>query len=279
MSTPGRNIPERADELLAERACFGLSRDEERELCELLSDCPECVEWLAVSPHDLAAGEVAAGCPCEGGMPASLRREVEIQGRAWCCGVKVTREEPRERSIRGAETPAAMPSRWRALALTGWMAAAACLVVAVGLALRGAGGALPSHAERMAAAQTKGDLVRASWGPFNALDTGEAPEITGVTGEVAWSDSMQAGVMKFNGLPPCKAGEQYQLWIVDAERGISQRVSGAVFGCSSQGPLEVPIEPQLPIAKAAAFAVTLEHAGGVVVSDMKRRVVLAAIAR
>lgn len=279
MNAPGRNIPERADELLAERACFGLSRDEERELCELLSDCPECVEWLAVSPHDLAAGEVAAGCPCEGGMPASLRREVEIQARAWCCGVKLTRGESEERSLRGADTRAAMPSRWRALALTGWMAAAACLVVAVGLALRGLGGATPSHAERMAAAQAKGDLVRASWGPFNALDTGDAPEITGVTGEVAWSDSMQTGVMKFTGLPPCKSGEQYQLWIVDAERGISQRVSGAVFGCSGRGPLEVPIEPQLPIAKAAAFAVTLEREGGVVVSDMKRRVVLAAIAR
>ena len=135
------------------------------------------------------------------------------------------------------------------------------------------------YSEAMKAAQAKGDLVRASWGPFNALDTGDAPEITGVTGEVAWSDSMQTGVMKFTGLPPCKSGEQYQLWIVDAERGISQRVSGAVFGCSGRGPLEVPIEPQLPIAKAAAFAVTLEREGGVVVSDMKRRVVLAAIAR
>lgn len=279
MNAPGRNVPERADELLAERACFGLSRDEERELCELLAECPECVEWLAVSPHDLAAGEIAAGCPCEGGMPASLRREVEIQARAWCCGVKLTRDEP-ERGGRGAgEVRVMAPTRWRALALTGWMAAAACLVVAVGLALRGEWGTRPSHADRMAAAQARGDLVRASWGPFNALDTGEAPEITGVTGEVAWSDSQQAGVMKFAGLPACKPDEQYQLWIVDAERGISQRVSGAVFGCSGEGPIEVPIEPQLPIKKAAAFAVTLERAGGVVVSDMKRRVVLAALAR
>ena len=279
MSAPGRNIPERAEELLADRACFGLSRDEERELCELLSDCPECVEWLAVSPHDLAAGEVASGCPCEGRMPASLRREVEIQARAWCCGLKMSRGESEVRSIRASETHAMAPSRWRALALSGWMAAAACLVVAVGLALRGADGAAASHAERMATAQARGDVVRANWGPFNALDTGEAPEITGVTGEVAWSDALQTGVMKFSGLPSCKPDEQYQLWIVDAERGITQRVSGAVFGCSGPGPLEVPIEPQLPITKAAAFAVTLERAGGVVVSDMKRRVVLAAMAR
>lgn len=279
MSATGRSIPERAEELLAERACFGLSREEERELCELLADCPDCVEWLAVSPHDLAAGEVAAGCPCEGGMPPSLRREVEIQARAWCCGLKLVHGESEGQGVRATDTRTTPPSRWRVLALTGWMAAAASLVVAVGLALRGAGGAAASHAERMAAAQVKGDLVRASWGPFNALDTGEAPEITGVTGEVAWSDSMQTGVMRFAGLPPCEPDEQYQLWIVDAERGISQRVSGAVFGCSGQGPLEVPIEPQLPIKKAAAFAVTVERAGGVVVSDMKRRVVLASIAR
>lgn len=279
MSAPGRNVPPRAEELLAERACFGLSRDEERELCELLSECPECVEWLAVSPHDLAAGEVAAGCPCEGGMPASLRREVEIQARAWCCGMNLARPGHEDRLDRASAASAPRTSRWRALALTGWMAAAACLVVAVGLALRSTGGPTSSHADRMAAAQAKGDLVRASWGPFNALDTGEAPEITGVTGEVAWSDSMQTGVMRFSGLPACEAGEQYQLWIIDAERGLAQRVSGAVFGCAGRGPLEVPIEPQLPIKKAAAFAVTLERAGGVVVSDMKRRVVLASIAR
>ncbi|MCC6969696.1 MAG: anti-sigma factor [Phycisphaerales bacterium] len=279
MSAPGRDIPPRAEELLAERACFGLSRDEERELCELLSECPDCVEWLAVSPHDLAAGEVAAGCPCEGAMPASLRREVEIQARAWCCGLRLTRAQAAGGRNGAGVARGEAPSRWRALALTGWMAAAACLVVVVGLALRGPGGTTPTHAERMAAAQAKGDLVRASWGPFNALDTGEAPEITGVTGEVAWSDSMQTGVMRFSGLPACKEGEQYQLWIVDAERGISQRVSGAIFGCVGAGALEVPIEPQLPIAKAAAFAVTLERAGGVVVSDMRRRVVLAAIAR
>ncbi|MCC6230415.1 MAG: anti-sigma factor [Phycisphaerales bacterium] len=274
MSTPGRDIPERADELLADRACFGLSRDEERELCELLSDCPECVGWLAVSPHDMAAGEVAAGCPCEGGMPVSLRREVEIQARAWCCGVRRSSVESRDGAARAGSA-----SRWRAIALTGWMAAAACLVVAVGLTFRVSGGSRPGHAERMAAAEAKGDLVRASWGPFNALDSGEAPEITGVTGEVAWSDSMQAGVMKFTGLPACKADEQYQLWIIDAERGITQRVSGGVFGCGGRGPMEVAIEPQLPIGKAAAFAVTLERSGGVVVSDMKRRVVLASVAR
>lgn len=275
MSEPKRLIPERAEELLAERACFGLSREEERELCELLSDCPHCVEWLAVSPHDLAAGEVAAGCPCEGQMPAGLKRELEVQARAWCRGLCGSKAE------RGVTLT--MHGGWRRLALVGWTAAAACLVIAAGLAIRSLGAGTPGKGptvqEKLAAATQHGGLMRASWGPFNALDTGEAPEITGVTGEVAWSDAMQVGKMRFDGLPACKSGEQYQLWIIDEERGMSQRVSGAVFGCEGKGPIEVAIEPQLPISKAMAFAVTVERAGGVVVSDMKRRVVLASIAR
>lgn len=281
MSAPGRNIPERAEELLADRACFGLSREEERELCELLSTCPECVGWLAVSPHDLVAGEVASACPCDGGLPDALRREVETQARAWCCGVRaMSGSWPAGRAADEPSVRTPAPSRWRALALTGWMAAAACLVVAIGIGLRAGGNrAAPSAAERVALARAKGDLVSAAWGPFNALDTGEPPEVSGVTGEVLWSDAMQAGLMKFTGLPACAPGEQYQLWIIDSDRGLGQRVSGAVFGCDGSGPTQVLIEPQLPIKHAAAFAVTIERAGGVVVSDMKRRVVLASIAR
>ncbi|MBL8761353.1 MAG: anti-sigma factor [Phycisphaerae bacterium] len=271
MNASERNIPDRAHELLADRACFGLSREEERELRELLAQCPECLEWLEVSPHDLVAGEVAAGCPCEASLPPGLRLEIEVQARAWCRGVKLVRgESPTER--------AASSTRWRALALTGWMAAAACLVVAVGLVLRGGGGGA-THAEKMALATSRGEVVKAGWGPFNALDSGEPPEISGVSGEVAWSDKMQTGTMTFRGLPACKSGEHYQLWIIDAERGLSQRVSGAVFGCPGPAEIEVPIQPQLPIGKAAAFAVTIEREGGVVVSDMKRRVVLASLAR
>ncbi len=58
---------------------------------------------------------------------------------------------------------------------------------------------------------------------------------------------------------------------------MQQRISGAIFdGSSGSGELYVPIDPKLTVRKAAAFAVTIEQPGGTWVSDMKRRVVIAA---
>ena len=87
-------------------------------------------------------------------------------------------------------------------------------------------------------------------------------------------DRAQAGVLKFANLP-FVAGTSYQLWIIDAERGMEQRVSGAVFQGGQTAAL-VEIDPLLRINRAAAFAVTIERPGGTWVSDMTRRVVIAA---
>jgi len=60
---------------------------------------------------------------------------------------------------------------------------------------------------------------------------------------------------------------------------MEQRVSGGVFSGSegsATGEIIVPIEPGLAIQGAGAFAVTIEPPGGNAVSDMKRRVVIAA---
>ena len=94
---------------------------------------------------------------------------------------------------------------------------------------------------------------------------------------MVWSDSAQAGYMTFAGLPALE-GSAYQLWIIDAERGLAQRISGGVFnGDAEGGPLRVAIdETPIPVNSAAAFAVTIEKPGGTWVSDMSRRVVIAA---
>jgi hypothetical protein len=44
----------------------------------------------------------------------------------------------------------------------------------------------------------------------------------------------------------------------------------------NKGELVVPIRPAIEVQGAAAFAVTIEKVGGTWVSDMKRRVVIAA---
>ena len=144
----------------------------------------------------------------------------------------------------------------------------------------GSGGAKPDVA-RFATAHP--DAVKATIGDFNDLTSGAPPEIRGVTGEVVWSDSAQKGFLKLTGMPandPTK--EQYQLWIVDGTRGLGQRISGAVFDIpkdvvAAKGEVIVPIDPQLHVNKAAVFAVTIEKTGGVWVSDMTRRAVIAMV--
>ena len=59
---------------------------------------------------------------------------------------------------------------------------------------------------------------------------------------------------------------QYQLWIVDPERD-QRPVDGGVFDVpSGGGEVIIPIDPKLRIKSPAAFAITLEKPGGVVVS-------------
>lgn len=164
----------------------------------------------------------------------------------------------------------------------GWLVAAACLVLAFAgwwphLTATPAMPPLSTQLDQFV--RSTPDAVRAPWGDFNDLATGQAPEIPGVQGEVIWSDAEQRGFMVLTGLPVNDpAREQYQLWIVDAERGIDQRISGAVFDVpAGSGRVVVPIDPQLKVNQAAVFAVTIEKPGGVWVSDMTRRACLAAV--
>lgn len=113
------------------------------------------------------------------------------------------------------------------------------------------------------------DVIEVAWSPW------DSPQVAGVEGDVRWSESLQRGVMRFRGLPANDpASSQYQLWIIDS-RGMSQRVSGAVFNAAGTGQIEVPVEPLIPVRDVAAFAVTVEQPGGTWVSDMSRRVVIA----
>jgi anti-sigma-K factor RskA len=158
----------------------------------------------------------------------------------------------------------------RLAAWSGWLAAAACLAIAIGVAARRTGPTDPARA-REQFLETASDAATAPWGEW------DSPEQRGVAGEVVWSESAQRGYMTFRGLGPNDpTEEQYQLWIID-ERGLEQRISGGVFDSDADGEVVVEIEPAVEIRGAAAFAVTIERPGGVWVSDMSRRVVIAAL--
>lgn len=256
---------ERMMDLLATRATQGLSPREATELDDLLRKYP----GADAGQFDVAAAALASafvGAESREALPPGLR------DRLLSSADRIAVE-----SAGVVATQAIRPSAWRSN--LGWLAAAACLALAVAAWWPTA----PAGPQRLdgttlaAFKQSHPDAISIPWGDFNAIDTGEAPEIRNVKGEVIWSDHAQRGYMRFSGLPANDPKREcYQLWIVDAERGLGQRVSSAVFDIPNTNDPIVEIHPQLPISKAQLFAITIERPGGVVVSDMKRRASLAA---
>ncbi len=98
-----------------------------------------------------------------------------------------------------------------------------------------------------------------------------------VMGDVVWDEASQTGYMRFVGIRRNEPNsEQYQLWIFDAERDQRYPVDGGVFDVTTHdGEQVIAIHPKLRVGVPLVFAVTVEHPGGVVVSDRSR---IAAIA-
>jgi hypothetical protein len=70
---------------------------------------------------------------------------------------------------------------------------------------------------------------------------------------------------------------QYQIWIFDAERDKRYPIDGGVFDVPADAnDIVIPIHAALQVLKPAAFAVTVEKPGGVVVSARDHVVVLGA---
>lgn len=268
---------DRAVELLIDRAVYGLTEGERAELEALTARGGPALEAGGFELAAAAAQLAMVASPLE--MPGRLRRRLEAAANEFIAA----RERERAGGAAvlgsiGAEAGAGRGVWRRGPARLGWVAAAACLVLAVGAwwpRLAGTGPSSPVGARR-AVVESAPDVVRLAWGDFNSLDEREEPpEIRGVRGEVVWSDSLQEGCISFANLPvndPAK--ERYQLWIVDEQRGLGQRVDGGLFDVARPGTCTVPFSGKLRVARAIGFAVTIEEPDGVVVSDLSRRVVL-----
>ena len=174
------------------------------------------------------------------GMPEDLRERLLTMGRARAVDVAPPARRPAPRFGWGWTAAAAMTLVWLATAV--WVQR-------------------PQPLVDPQAIQAAADAVSLPW----------SSEIAGyeqVRGQITWSDSLQAGEMRIYGLPANDPGvAQYQLWIVDPDRH-DNPVDGGVFDASAPaGELVVAVQARLPVAEPVAFAVTLEQAGGVVVSD------------
>lgn len=264
---------DRLHDLLAEEATVGLSDADRAELDGLISDL--AIDDLAPDAFD----EAAAACSLMWADPAE---EVPAS-----CKAKLVTAAEKHIASRGAPdlklsgTPADASLSPNPLAMFGgWIAAAACLVVAVVLSTPSKTVATP--ADQLASLlEADPNVSKAGWlsidqvPPLNASAPHRFDE--GITGEIVWSESRDEGYMVLSGIAENDPQDWvYQLWIFDKTRddgGLAQRpVDGGVFDFASakrdeSGNVIVPIDAKLPVGEAFLFAVTVEEPGGVVVSD------------
>jgi len=252
---------ERLHELLADRALFCVDPAEQAEIDALLHD-PE-IERLA-EEYELAAALIdpALTTPDATALPDSIAESA----------LRIGMRAVQETAVAAPPTVDDSPAVIGRIALVPWFIAAAAVLIAMVSVLQPWGeSALDPMIARLALQETPGSVTIA----WQALADPTASAF--VSGDVVWNNAEQIGYMRFQGLAANDPSvEQYQLWIFDAERDEARPVDGGVFNVSRSGEVIVPIDAKLLVHDAAAFAITVEQPGGVVVSDRSRLALLAA---
>jgi anti-sigma-K factor RskA len=260
------NTQTRLFDLLADRALEGLDSQEHAELASLLAENRD-VDPLTM---DYAAALVAAAGPDDDAapMPEELRSRIEEKARS--VPPFNSRSMPAPKRNRRPMIRRKSWSRGALLPWVGW-AVAACLLVTLGtLWAVNRPPTVPQRFERFLS--DAGNWKRADGA---AADPKARPE---VMGEIYWSDARQEGFMKLRGLPVNDPQQkQYQLWIFDKQRDERFPVDGGVFNVNSTGEVLVPIDARIPVRDASLFVITGEPPGGVVVSDRKEIMLVAAL--
>jgi len=290
-------LPEdhRLFELMAIRAVEGLPPTEEAEFAGHAAAHPE----IDAEAYERTAAALALAGVAVEPMPAGVRNRIETDAAAWFAERAETADGRGDLPAPG--TVVQMPVRSSPnTAWGGWLAAAAALVVAVAgwlqveqvaddrAALAARQAALevsvarleqdldlreqvlaeliePTPAELLAQLERRPETLALPW------TSTDDPAAADAGGRVLWNPAEQAGVMRFSGLlPNDPSAWQYQLWIFDAERDERFPVDGGVFDVSPDGETLVPIRAKLPVGEAVLFAITVEQAGGVVVSSRER---------
>lgn len=271
MSEPGSHgQPDDAMvDLLVKQVTEGLSPAEQRALDVLDSATADDFR------RDLerAAAAISLAAPTEA-LPPALRAKLETLahahgGSAAKVATFPARNAPRQNPRSGN---------------LGWFAAAACLLLAVIGWLRPPAEqpvasappapppvvvpAAPAPKAAPTAAQER-DAMLAREGAIKInLGATKDPAAAGVSGDVVWDPAAQRGYLRFVGLAPNDPQvHQYQVWIFDSTRDARYPVDGGVFDVpANAAEVVIPIHAALLVNKPAAFAVTVEKPGGVVVS-------------
>ncbi len=280
-------------DLLIKQVTEGLSPDEQRALDVLDT------ELASAYRRDLerAAAAVTLAGSDEAPLPAALAAHLAQQAAQHFSSLPSGAELDAARLGGEAriDRPRAALRAAKRFSASGWLAAAACLVLAVigwerspappaPVAETPPAAAIlpaehpppptppPTPAEERAALLAKSDSLKVSLGAT------KDPAAAGVTGDVVWDPVTQRGFLHFSGLQANDpAVHQYQIWIFDAGRDKRYPVDGGVFDVpANSSDVVIPIRAALIVRKPAAFAVTLEKPGGVVVTDRQHVLALGA---
>lgn len=247
-------------DLLIKQLTEGLSAEETIELRELEKEFPGLKD--ETSFEQTAAAISMANLDTSEPLPASLHARI-----ASDAGSFVGSSDAEEYQKTLAFEP--KRSMWQWL---GWaFAAAACIVLAVNLWMTRSNPKVetvyvqitptpaPPMNQQMEQLLAASDVVKTSM-----TDPKDPKKIMG---EVVWSDSAQKGFVRLSGMSVNdKMREQYQLWIVASNQDAKTPVDGGVFDVNDAGEVVIPINAKIKIEKPAAFVVTAEKPGGVVVS-------------
>jgi hypothetical protein len=275
----GRNSSQPQDdyewELIAGHILGDLS-DQERESFESLelSRHAEASEGLA---RTAAALHLAMEDPEMESMPDRLRAQILADAPSYFSspsGVDRAFAAQMDREDTPLATPGFGEERLGRREMFAWLAFAAALLAAIVFGYRASSGpdvTLTVAEAREALVTEAPDLVRVAW------SNGKTPFDNPVVGDVVWSNDAQQGFMRFEGMPindPTQ--EQYQLWIIDPDRD-DEPIDGGVFDVTSSAESIVQIDAKLRVLNPAAFAITIEKPGGVVVSSQDRLPLIAAL--
>ena len=268
-------------DLLAEQIGGGLTDEQQAELDALLRESLDHSEGEFEEAASALAQSFAAQAEFEP-MPSRVRERCIGSARAVMSEEPVLAQSSAPMPLRF--TPVREPSRGGFP--VGWLAAAACLVLAVFGWLPKPSGTVPVNPwinttgnaptlldEREAFVQAHADAIVWEFGKWG-------DEYADVTGDVVWDPETNTGYMRFSGLPANDPNrERYQLWIVDAARGKPLEVppiDGGLFDIGSDtGEWVVRFRARLPVDDVYGFGITVENPEGVVISSQERKAVIA----
>ncbi|MGB6744971.1 MAG: anti-sigma factor [Terracidiphilus sp.] len=251
------HIPE---ETLALYALQALSTEESAAVRLHLAGCDACRAELAKASGDLALVAMSVE---QHPLPAGARQRFlnRIDDRIVAPETAVAPVIPITRPI-SSSTPARRTAAWPA-----WLAAAAMLLVSIGLGMKirtlsrqldATSQALAAQAVESRHAHEVLDLLTAPAAQHVLLTAGKTPPAP--SARAVYLAARGALVLEASNLKPLPANKTYELWVIPASGAAP--IPAGLFEPDASGSASV-VMPQIPPGVSAkAFGVTIENTGG-----------------